>query len=224
VARASYAELGDACATAHAMELIGNRWSYPILRELMLGPKRFNELFAAVRGITPAVLTARLRELTETGLVQTTVLRDGAHQYAVTPWAAELREILRGLGRWALASPVRTPTGGLTADAAVQAMPSMASPPPAAAPGHLQLYLRDERISSLEHPYRVWWDESRLAAERGTDPDEQVTQVRCDSSTWGRILLGAPVRGNAEVTGDRTPLDALLDWFTERPAGSAAAP
>ena len=66
----SYADHGDACATAHAMELLGDRWTYPIVRELMLAPKRFSELAEGVRGITPATLTTRLRDLQAAGLVE----------------------------------------------------------------------------------------------------------------------------------------------------------
>lgn len=214
MAKATYAQLGDACATAHAMELIGSRWTYPILREVMLGPKRFNELLATVRGITPAVLSSRLRELATTGLVQERPgATSGQHMYALTPWAAELAPILRELGRWAQASPVREATGGLTPDAAVQAMLTMARPDLAPDAGELQLYLRDERVSVVEHPYRVWWDTTELHAERGTCPDPTTT-LRADSSTWSEILFaGRPLVGNAEVTGEPTTVEALLACF-----------
>ena len=70
----TYAECGDACMTARAVELIGDRWTYPVLRELMLAPKRFKELSAAICGVTPAVLTTRLREMEAAGLVERVVL------------------------------------------------------------------------------------------------------------------------------------------------------
>ncbi|WP_323095367.1 helix-turn-helix domain-containing protein [Intrasporangium sp. YIM S08009] len=212
--KATYAQLGDACATAHAMELIGSRWTYPILRELMLGPKRFNELLATVRGITPAVLSGRLRELAATGLVEAELGEPASqHAYALTPWATELGPILRELGRWAQGSPVREEAGGLTPDAAVQAMLTMARPDLAPAPGEVQLYLRDDRVSGVEHPYRVRWDDTGLDAERGTWADPTTT-LRADSSTWAEILFaGRSVDGNAEVTGERTPVEALLACF-----------
>lgn len=47
----TYASHGDACATSHAMELLGDRWTYPVIRELMLAPKRFAELEASLREI-----------------------------------------------------------------------------------------------------------------------------------------------------------------------------
>jgi len=196
------------------MELIGSRWTYPILRELMLGPKRFNELLATVRGITPAVLSGRLRELASTGLAQERPgTTPGQHVYALTPWATELGPILRELGRWAQASPVREAGGGLTPDAAVQAMLTMARPGLAPAAGELQLYLRDERVSAVEHPYRVRWDAAELHAERGTWADPTTT-LRADSSTWAEILFaGLSVDENSEVTGEPSTVEALLACF-----------
>jgi len=212
--KASYAQLGDACATAHAMELIGSRWTYPILRELMLGPKRFNELLATVRGITPAVLSGRLRELAATGLVEAEPAEPAAqHAYALTPWATELGPILRELGRWAQASPVREAAGGLTPDAAVQAMLTMARTDLAPAAGELELHLRDDRVSDVEHPYRVRWDATGLRVERGTWA-RPATTLRADSSTWAEILFaGRPVDGNTEISGEPTPVEALLACF-----------
>ena len=212
--KATYAQLGDACATAHAMELIGSRWTYPILRELMLGPKRFNELLATVRGITPAVLSGRLRELDATGLVEAEPTEPASqHVYALTPWSTELGQVMSEICRWAQASPVREAAGGLTPDAAVQAMLTMARPDLAPAAGRLQLYLRDDRVSDIEHPYRVRWAATELQAERGTWA-RPATTLRADSSTWAEILFaGRPLDGNAEITGTSTPVEALLACF-----------
>ena len=60
---------GDACGTAHGLELIGERWALLVLRELMLGPRRFSELRADLPGISANVLTQRLTELEQRGLV-----------------------------------------------------------------------------------------------------------------------------------------------------------
>ena len=59
----------DACGTAHGLELIGERWALLVLRELMLGPRRFSELRGDLPGISANVLTQRLDELEERGLV-----------------------------------------------------------------------------------------------------------------------------------------------------------
>lgn len=217
MSRASYAELGDACATAHAMELIGGRWTYPILRELMLGPKRFTELLASVRGITPAVLSARLRELAATGLVEATPAVGGLPRaYLLTPWAARLAPILRDLGRWAQDSPVHEPIGGLTPDGVVQAMLTMATPQPDRIAGHIELVLRDDRVpGDRDHPFVVGWGRRGVRARRGTGRG-RLTQVRSDSTSWGRVLFaGMPLRASgAQIIGSEPDVRALLDCFS----------
>ena len=59
----------DACATAHALDLVGERWALLVMRELMFGPKRFSDLRASLPGISANVLTQRLEGLEEVGLV-----------------------------------------------------------------------------------------------------------------------------------------------------------
>jgi DNA-binding HxlR family transcriptional regulator len=217
MSRATYAELGDACATAHAMELIGPRWTYPILRELMMGPKRFGDLLTSVRGITPAVLTARLREMSATGLIEPldTGTQQPLHVYGLTTWAHELAPVLNHLGRWAQSSPVRSADGGLTPDGAVQAMITMSQGLAPAQPVRLQLHLADERVrGATAHAYRVRWTRTRFAAgpgELGNPP----TTVHCDSSSWAGVLFaGRPLEtSGARVTGDPTAVDRLVDAF-----------
>jgi DNA-binding HxlR family transcriptional regulator len=214
--RATYAELGDACATAHAMELIGNRWTYPILRELVLGPKRFNALLASVRGITPAVLTARLRELTEVGLVEPVIGSPPTlHAYILTPWAHDLDPILRALGRWAQSSPSHTHSGGLTPDAVVQAMITMAEDRTPTRDVHTQLRLFDARTDiPADVGYCVRWDAGGFTASRSTCANATTT-IRCDSSTWARILFSglALERSGIKITGDRTVVRSIVSDF-----------
>ena len=72
----TYGDLGDACRAANALDLVGDRWTLIVVREVILGPKRFTDLQESVRGITPAVLTDRLRSLRESGIIEQIVLPD----------------------------------------------------------------------------------------------------------------------------------------------------
>lgn len=94
---------GDACGTAFAMELIGERWSLMIVRELMLGPRRFSDLRASLPGISAKVLTERLASLEEVGALRREKLPPpaGIHVYALTPWGLAAEPALQELGRWA---------------------------------------------------------------------------------------------------------------------------
>jgi DNA-binding HxlR family transcriptional regulator len=62
-ARRRYGSYNDGCAAAHALDLIGERWTMIVVRELLLGPKRFSDLQRDVLGIGPGVLARRLHEL-----------------------------------------------------------------------------------------------------------------------------------------------------------------
>ncbi|MGC0141863.1 winged helix-turn-helix transcriptional regulator [Pseudactinotalea sp. Z1732] len=222
----TYAAHGDACATSHAMELIGDRWTYPALRELMLGPKRFSELQATLRGITPAVLTARLRELERSGLVQRVTLPApaGVTAYAITDWAAELRPVFESLAWWALKSPVRDVAGcGLTPDATVQSMLTMAPRMRMDPPLDLALHLNDTRVDGNAEPYayRLRWAQE-LSIERGPAPNPQAT-VTGDSSTWTGVLYQSVALESVAVAGDTAAVERLVAAF-EGVLDAATAP
>lgn len=216
MSRATYAELGDACATAHGMELIGGRWTYPIFRELVLGPKRFNELLGGVRGITPAVLSSRLQEMAASGLVEAVPVGGQAVQvYTLTEWAARLVPVLREIGRWAQHSPLQSGEGGLTPDAAIQAMMTMVPPDASRRAGSLQLVLHDDRLpTTVDNAYRVRWDRDGVTAER-VEGRTSGTRVRCDSTCWGRVLFAGQTLSDsrAEIVGDHRVVADLLACF-----------
>lgn len=212
----SYATHGDACATSHAMELLGDRWTYPVIRELMLAPKRFAELEAALRGITPAVLTARLRQLESSGMVQRVTLPSPARvtAYAITEWTSELKPVLESLGRWALRSPVRDVAGcGLTPDSIVQSMMTMAPTSVLQPPVEIELHLTDARIDPAADPYvyRLRWAEE-LSIERGHAEDAMAT-VAGDSSTWASILYQNVELDAMDITGDRAAVERVVAAF-----------
>jgi DNA-binding HxlR family transcriptional regulator len=97
----------DACGLAHAMELVGDRWALLILRELMLGPRRFGDLRADLPGISANVLTQRLTELEASHVVQRTRLPPPANVqvYGLTSWGLEAEPMILAIGRWATRSP-----------------------------------------------------------------------------------------------------------------------
>jgi len=102
----------DACGTAHALDLIGERWALLVLRELMLGPRRFSELKADLPGISSNVLAQRLVELERRGLARKLRLPPPAsvQVYEATEWGLEAEPIVQALGRWAARSPRHDPT------------------------------------------------------------------------------------------------------------------
>ncbi|MCW3836640.1 winged helix-turn-helix transcriptional regulator [Sphingomonas canadensis] len=107
----------DACGTALGLELVGERWSLLIVRELMFGGRRFNELRAGLPGISANVLTQRLEGLEASRILTRRKLPPpaSAQIYELTPWGYEAETIIQELGRWATRSPDHDPTLPLSA-------------------------------------------------------------------------------------------------------------
>ena len=94
------------CPIARSLDVVGDRWSLLIVRELFLGPTRYGELLAALETISTDVLAQRLRELAATGIVEPQ--DDG--RYALTTHGRSLAPVLQALGQWG--RPLLAPPDG----------------------------------------------------------------------------------------------------------------
>ena len=218
----TYAHFGDACRAANALDLVGDRWVLIVVRELLLGPRRFADLQEAVRGITPAVLTDRLRSLQQAGIVEQVALVDLARTraYAVTEWGRGLESVLGALGRWYSAGPDPSTSGGMTPDGMVLAMRAMALPAPGDLPATvLRLYdarrpdppLRDYHLAAVD---RVLDIRPGVAAN-------PVATVTSESTAWSEVLFGgrpladAERDGTVQVDGDRNTIERVVRLYVE---------
>ncbi len=124
----------DACGTAHALELIGDRWTLLVLRELMLGSRRFSELRGDLPGISANVLAQRLVELERRGLARKLRLPPPAsvQVYEATAWGLEAEPIVQALGRWAARSPAHDPSLPFSAASLMLSLRTMLDPARAA--------------------------------------------------------------------------------------------
>jgi DNA-binding HxlR family transcriptional regulator len=86
---------GQYCSLAKALDIVGDRWTLLIARELLLRPCRYSDLQAGLPGIPTNLLAGRLRQLEEDGVVV-----DERSLYALTPWGKQLAEPLHALARW----------------------------------------------------------------------------------------------------------------------------
>ncbi|HEY2966370.1 MAG TPA: winged helix-turn-helix transcriptional regulator [Actinomycetota bacterium] len=92
---------GQYCGLAKALELIGGRWALLIVRELLTGPKRYTELQHGLPGIPTNILSSRLRELEEAGLVERSlVAHSSSVVYGLTDYGLDLEEAVVRLGVW----------------------------------------------------------------------------------------------------------------------------
>jgi len=94
------------CPIAHALGLVGERWSLLIVRELLHGPKRYTDLAASLPGIGTNILAARLKELESCGILTKHRLDPPAASqvYELTPYGEELKPVMRTLALWGLRS------------------------------------------------------------------------------------------------------------------------
>lgn len=107
----------DACGTAFALEILGERWALLVVRELMLGPRRFSDLRATLPGISAKVLTERLAALETAGVVVRQSLPTPAkgQSYGLTAWGGAAEPLIQELGRWAAQSRAHNPRLPLSA-------------------------------------------------------------------------------------------------------------
>jgi DNA-binding HxlR family transcriptional regulator len=116
---------GDRCGIARALDAVGDRWALLVVRELLLGPKRFTDLRAGLPKVSPDVLAQRLRELETNDVVRRDTLPPPAASqvYELTERGRDLKPVILELGRWGSRQPPND--GPLGPDAAVIALMTM---------------------------------------------------------------------------------------------------
>jgi DNA-binding HxlR family transcriptional regulator len=208
-------KIEDGCGIAHASELLGQRWALLVVRELLLGPKRFTDLRAGIPDISPNVLGQRLRELEESGIVRRRKLAPPAavQVYELTEWGRELEPAVLALGRWASASPSFPRGAAMGPDSLVLALKSTFDP--AKADGLEATY----ELWLGEVPFRIRLAEGRFEATRGEAEDPDAV-IRSDPNTvtsvvFGENQLGKAVEaGDVQVDGSRRAVNALFRTLT----------
>src|SRR5215217_1939367 len=212
----------DGCAAAHALDLVGERWALLVVRELLLGPKRFTDLRAGLPGVSPNVLAQRLRELESAGVVRQRKLPPPAASriYELTEWGEELEPVIVRLGRWGARSPSRLCDAMLGVDSLVLSFRTMFDPQ--AADGLRASY----ELRLGEDRFRVVVADGRLEIVRGVVFRHEAT-IETDSATLatlvyeGRDLAEALRSGDAKIEGDEAAVERFVRLF---PLPEPAAP
>src|SRR3954463_6037497 len=122
---------GDRCGIARALDIVGERWALLVVRELLLGPKRFTDLRAGLPHLGPDVLAQRLRDLETAGIVRRRTLAPPAASrvYELTDRGQELEPVILALGRWGSAAPFPPGDADIGTDAFVIALKPLFEPP-----------------------------------------------------------------------------------------------
>jgi DNA-binding HxlR family transcriptional regulator len=201
----------DGCGIAHASDLLGPRWALLVVRELLLGPKRFTDLRAGIPDISPNVLGERLRELEASGILRRRRLAPpvSAQVYELTEWGRELEPAVLALGRWASGSPSFPRDVAMGPDSLVLAL--KASLDPAKADGLDATY----ELRLGEMPFSLTVKEGELLAEHGEAerPDAVITagpDVIAGIAFGGNRLGKAVQAGDVRIDGSRRAVNALF--------------
>lgn len=206
---------GQFCGLARALELVGGRWALLVVRDLLTGPKRFSELQEGLHGIPTNVLTSRLRELEEVGIVERRVQAHpgGGVAYALTEYGLELEEPVLQLGFWG-AKTMGPPCEGdfVSVDSLALALRGAFRPDRARGP---------QRVYELRidgKPLRVAV-RSRRASVPAESPNEPDVVLETDPGVMRELLSGSlPVddaitSGHLRVDGERAEARRFVEMF-----------
>lgn len=204
----------DGCATAHALELVGERWALLVVRELLLGPKRFGDLRAGLPGISPNVLTQRLQELEAGSIVVKRKLPPPASVwvYDLTDWGRDLEPLIREIGRWAARSP-RLPMGRpMSVNSVILSFRTMFDPAPA------RSFSATIALVLAGQPFRATVAYGALDIEPGESPSPTAV-IDGDPNALAQVVYGGrpldeAVRSGAfRIEGDRTAVERFVTLF-----------
>jgi DNA-binding HxlR family transcriptional regulator len=204
----------DACGTAHALDLVGERWALLVMRELMLGPKRFSDLRRDLPGISANVLTQRLEGLEDAGVLVRRRLPPpaSAQVYELTPWGYEAEPILQVLGRWAARSPGHDPRLPLSAVSLLLSFRTMVDP------GRTEGLEMRVGLRIGNESYRLHVSNGGVEAERGTPERADFTFTGPAPAIAAAVYGGVPLdaleaEGALAIHGDRTAAETFVTLF-----------
>jgi DNA-binding HxlR family transcriptional regulator len=215
---------GQFCPLAMAAEVFAERWTPLVLRELLYGHTRFNELRRGVPLMSPSLLSQRLKQLQFAGLVTRTRGADGGWDYRVTEAGEQLRPVVEGLAAWGLRwLQHQTPERNL--DVALLMWDLRRNLTRHVVPPERRTVI-EFRFAGVPSAKRLWWlvfeeDEVDLCIKRtGFDIDLRVdTDVKTLTDVWmGQLKLQHAIDSGAlRLEGDREHVNLFRRCFDPHP-------
>lgn len=202
------------CPLANALDILGERWTFLIVRELLLGAQRFGDLQSSLPGIGANLLSKRLKELEEAGIVEPS----GPGGYALSAFGAELRQSMHALMSWSIryfmarrdASPGRNAiySNNLLPDSVALAVELFAD------------HHGDDTLNYVAHlkiddyPYTVYYMNNQMIVRRGADAPATAS-LSADVDTFMKGFRAELTREEATarmtINGDERAIEHLLD-------------
>jgi DNA-binding HxlR family transcriptional regulator len=188
------------CPVARALDVVGERWTLLVVRELMLGPKRFKELMARLPAMGTNRLSERLKTLVAQGVVERTTLAPPADVavYELTALGEGLGPIVHGLASWGSQLPFDERVDPASARAELIALSLAAGSPREASSGLHETY--EFRVGD-EH-FHVDVDDGQVVARSGAGAREPAVVLSCDLPTFARLAWGGLSSSEALRSGE----------------------
>ncbi len=204
MARRSYGQL---CAVARALDVVGERWTLLLVRELLFGPRRFGELEEALPGIGPNLLSARVKALAEEGVIRRVAVRadarGGGIGYELTEQGRELEPVLLALARWELGRSEEVPEAAAAEVRPEWAILALRARFAAASSSGLS---ESYQVEIGERAFRLSVRDGQVETAAGRDPAAAVT-LSADAATLAQLALGgigleqAAAAGRVQLAG-----------------------
>jgi DNA-binding HxlR family transcriptional regulator len=211
---------GQFCPVSMAAEIFCSRWTPLVMRELLCGTTRFNDLRRGVPRMSPALLSKRLKDLEKAGIVTVSRGKGGAVEYGLTPAGEDLREVVMGLGMWG-ARWVESQLSLRNLDPTLLMWDMRRNLDPTPMP--------DRRCvihfvyPELPGARRRWWlvvepqaEVDLCSVDPGFDVDLYVTtDLRTMTAIWMGLttVREATAQGKLRLTGDRRLADHMQTWL-----------
>jgi DNA-binding HxlR family transcriptional regulator len=210
------------CPLTLTTDVIGDRWTPLVIREMLLGNTRFNDIARSLPGMSRSLLTQRLKHLERKGVVETWPSPSGrGNTYHLTPAGKDLQDVLMAMGRWSIAWMYdKLDPSEIDAESLMWWMHRRVDP----------TTVPDERVTvQFDHTAperRTYWMvfERRAASVCVVDPGFPVgAVVRCPTEQLARVFSGseswnAAVRsGTIDVSGRREVVRSMPSWFLWSP-------
>jgi DNA-binding HxlR family transcriptional regulator len=205
---------GEACRFAYALDLVGERWALLVVRELLLGPRRFTDLRRGLPHASPNILSERLRELEQADVVHRRKLPPPAASqvYELTEWGRELEPVVTQLGAWGARSAVPPEHREIGASSIVLALRSLFD---AEAAGDVEA---SYELRLGEESFHVGIAGGELELGRGGGEAPAVA-IETDPGTLAALLTGqlaldaALESGAAKIEGGKKDARRFLTLF-----------
>jgi len=205
------------CILAHALDLLGERWTLLIIRDLFLGPQRFGDLQAALPGIGANLLSKRLKELEEAGLIEAVSTGDARGRYRLTDTGEALRPSIRTMMKWSIMYFFERPescpareciyTDNLQPDSVALAIEIFAAYCPEPNNNYVAHILIDD------FPYTIYNMNGQMTVRRGGDGPAVATiisDVATIMQSFRMELTVEEAKSRMKMSGDQKALAHLL--------------